>query len=106
MSSYKDIYKRIKVSDYIFKMHKRQTYITVILLVIFQILNLILALFINNNLINAYIGFVNVMIYLILIIHIKNNSKAWNYYSDKIRNIDDEIEKEIKTELAKLDENK
>lgn len=101
MSSYKDIYKIIKVSDYIFKMHRRQTYITAILLIIFQILNLILALFVNNNLINAYMSFVNVMICLIIVIHLENNSRAWNYYSNKIRNIDNEIE----TELAKLDEN-
>ena len=46
-------------------------------------------------------SFVNVMICLIIIIHLENNSRAWNYYSNKIRNIDNEIE----TELAKLDEN-
>lgn len=84
-----NLIRRIQISDLMFNQHRRETYYTVVALILLEFVSLIVTLLLQNIQISIYNTFMNIAICIIVCFHTSHNSKVWREYSKEYKKLED-----------------
>lgn len=88
-----NLIRRIQISDLMFNQHRKETYYTVVALILLEFVSLIVTLLLQNIQISIYNTFMNIAICIIVCFHTSHNSKVWREYSKEYKKLEDILEK-------------
>ena len=83
-----NLIRRIQISDLMFNQHRRETYYTVVALILLEFVSLIVTLLLQNIQISIYNTFMNIAICIIVCFHTSHNSKVWREYSKEYKKLE------------------